>query len=190
MFPDVQRSFVHAKPFPHAVIKHFLPESFARAVVQALQQEVMIAKDTDLFRFAQTKDLDGTKSKVLQEVYDLFAAPACRQWVTAITGVKVGKKLGMSGFVYRDGDYLLAHDDRLESRKIAYVYNLSEGFTAADGGSLDLMNCVAGHPTKIVKQIVPTFNTLTLFQVSPRSFHQVAEVIRKDRWSLAGWFHG
>lgn len=48
------------------------------------------------------------------------------------------------------------------------------------------------QPVEIVKSIQPRFNTLMFFEVSDRSFHQVAEVLSKNktRYSLNGWFHG
>jgi prolyl 3-hydroxylase /prolyl 3,4-dihydroxylase len=48
------------------------------------------------------------------------------------------------------------------------------------------------QPTEIVKSIVPKENTFLFFEVSDRSFHQVAEVLSKNktRLSIHGWFHG
>jgi len=55
-----------------------------------------------------------------------------------------------------------------------------------DGGALQLFK-----NNKIVKTIPPTYNTLTLFKVSPYSVHQVQEVTsKKKRLTFAGWFHG
>ncbi len=186
----MNRNKVVTQPFPYVVIKNFLPQVYAKDVLAALQCEPMQKKDSDLFRFSQTKDIDGTKSKVLQDMFNKFSASEFVAWVSKMMKTKLNGVVDMSGFVYHDGDYLLCHDDRLDSRRIAYVYNLSERFARKNGGSLDLMNTSNGHPTKVVKRIMPTFNTLTMFSVSKKSFHQVAEVIKNDRWSLAGWFHG
>ncbi|NXS56034.1 OGFD1 hydroxylase, partial [Brachypteracias leptosomus] len=58
------------------------------------------------------------------------------------------------------------------------------------------------QPQQIVKSLVPSWNTLVFFEVSPVSFHQarsslfnplqVSEVLSegKCRLSLSGWFHG
>lgn len=45
---------------------------------------------------------------------------------------------------------------------------------------------------EVCKSIQPKFNTLLFFEVSDRSFHQVAEVLTKSktRYSINGWFHG
>ncbi|CAI2731266.1 unnamed protein product [Schistosoma spindalis] len=46
-------------------------------------------------------------------------------------------------------------------------------------------------PTKISTTIPPKRNMFMFFEVSPRSFHQVAEVFsHSKRLSLHGWFHG
>jgi len=66
-------------------------------------------------------------------------------------------------------------------------------WTTEDGGSLDLFDIDNnGCPNAIAKSIVPTMNTLACFEVTPKSFHQVAEVIAKEktRLSIGGWFHG
>jgi len=78
----------------------------------------------------------------------------------------------------------LPHDDRLEGRKIAYVLYLSD-LREEDGGSLDMY-----EDMKIVKSIIPKFGDLLLFEVSEKSFHQVAEVLTDaNRLTIAGWFH-
>lgn len=44
----------------------------------------------------------------------------------------------------------------------------------------------------LTRSLAPKRNRLLMFQVSERSFHQVAEVLSHDkrRLSLHGWFHG
>jgi prolyl 3-hydroxylase /prolyl 3,4-dihydroxylase len=48
------------------------------------------------------------------------------------------------------------------------------------------------QPIEVCKSIQPKFNSLLFFEVSDRSFHQVAEVLSKSktRYSINGWFHG
>ncbi|XP_053126921.1 prolyl 3-hydroxylase OGFOD1 isoform X2 [Hemicordylus capensis] len=48
------------------------------------------------------------------------------------------------------------------------------------------------QPRLITKSLVPSWNSLAFFEVSPVSFHQVAEVVSKGkcRLSVSGWFHG
>ena len=66
-------------------------------------------------------------------------------------------------------------------------------WTSEDGGSLDLFDRDCnGCPKDIVKSLIPTVNSMVCFEVTPKSFHQVAEVITKEktRLSIGGWFHG
>jgi len=49
-----------------------------------------------------------------------------------------------------------------------------------------------GQPNEIVESIVPVWNSLIFFEVTPASFHQVSEVLApdKERITIGGWFHG
>ncbi len=129
----------------------------------------------------------------MREYYHFFSSKEFRDFVAHVTSTHPLRSIDAAGQTYSDGDHLLPHDDRLEGRKIAYVLNLTKGFTARDGGQLDFFGFSekTRHPTRIVKSFTPRFNTLFLFKVSPRSFHQVREVITdKQRISIGGWFHG
>lgn len=90
-------------------------------------------------------------------------------------------------------DALLCHDDELEGRRIAFILYLVPPWDSSLGGTLDLYN-VDEHfqPKQIVKSLIPSWNTLVFFEVSPVSFHQVSEVLseEKSRLSISGWFHG
>uniref|UniRef100_A0ABI0P0H6 Prolyl 3-hydroxylase OGFOD1 n=1 Tax=Bos taurus TaxID=9913 RepID=A0ABI0P0H6_BOVIN len=90
-------------------------------------------------------------------------------------------------------DALLCHDDELEGRRIAFILYLVPPWDASLGGTLDLFS-VDEHfqPKQIVKSLIPSWNTLVFFEVSPVSFHQVSEVLseEKSRLSISGWFHG
>ena len=59
---------------------------------------------------------------------------------------------------------------------------------------MDVFSPGAEHfqPKQIVKSLIPSWNTLVFFEVSPVSFHQVSEVLseEKSRLSISGWFHG
>ena len=109
-----------------------------------------------------------------------------KDYLFKITNIKSYGKIDCSGFIYSDSDYLLPHDDRLEKRKIAFVFNLSKDFKKCDGGSLDFFK-----KNKIVKSIIPYFNTLVIFKVvAGKTFHQVSEIrCNKNRISIAGWFN-
>ena len=50
---------------------------------------------------------------------------------------------------------------------------------------------VDGEAKEIVKQVVPKFNSIVIFKVTPESWHQVSEILSDvQRFSLTGWYHG
>lgn len=71
-------------------------------------------------------------------------------------------------------DFLLCHDDELESRRIAFILYLSKDWKREYGGNLDLFSATKDvHPDKVVKSLVPEFNKFAFFEVDAKSFHQV-----------------
>ncbi|TRY89508.1 hypothetical protein DNTS_016075 [Danionella cerebrum] len=88
---------------------------------------------------------------------------------------------------------LLCHDDELEGRRVAFILYLVPLWEMNDGGTLDLFSTDEHcQPVSVVKSLLPRWNSLVFFEVSPVSFHQVAEVVSEEkcRLSLSGWFHG
>lgn len=189
----LSKRFLNATPFPYIVLKGFLRLNCAKLLKQAIIKENFTHKNADLFSFSQTQDLNGERGKrsiFINDFYKFMSSPELITYISQVTTTKLSSTIDMAGSVYRKGDYLLPHDDRLEGRTIAYILNLSEKFSAKDGGELSFFSSRNSHPTAIAKEIIPSFNTLTLFKVSSTSFHQVNEVLtNKSRISIGGWFH-
>ncbi len=183
-------NFPKAKPFSHLVLREFFSPARIKRVRDELLKQSFALKQADLFRFHQTADISGLSNETLREFYQFFNSKEFCAYISTITKTKV-TRADMSGFIYSSTDHLLPHDDRLEGRRIAYVVNVSQGFTKKDGGSLSFFATKNGKPTKIVQSFMPKDNALFLFKVSPKSFHQVDEVLTsKKRITLAGWFYG
>jgi len=171
------------------VLRDFFSPAKIRRVRQELLRQNFEFKESDLFRLHQTADILTLSNKVLREFFDFFSSKDFCAYISKITKTRV-TKADMSGFIYSSTDHLLPHDDRLEGRKIAYIVNLSEGFTKKDGGALSFFATKNNRPTKIMQSFTPTGNTFFLFKVTSQSFHQVDEVLSdKKRISLAGWFY-
>ena len=183
--------FRQAQPFPHLVIPNFLIKEQAGNLLKALAQERFLPKEADLFKLMQTDDLAGTKNKNLQEFRRVLASQEFVGWLSKVTGITLTPGvIDMAGSLYQDTDFLLCHDDRLEGRKIAYMYYLSD-FKEREGGSLNFLGHKGTTPTKVLRKIAPKFNTFVFFEVSPHSFHEVEEVlVKKQRITIGGWFHG
>ena len=118
-----------------------------------------------------------------------------KDWLSGVTGIEFSSNVDMFSARYDYTDYLLCHDDELEGRRIAFIwYLVPQSWSKQDGGALDLfsMDTETGQPTEVSRSLVPSRNSFVFFEVTPKSFHQVAEVLTRDktRLSIGGWFHG
>ncbi|CAF0908772.1 unnamed protein product [Brachionus calyciflorus] len=191
------------EPFTHCVINDLVSDS---NFVNDLNAEIVAKlkyheKNNDLYKFHQTKDLGKNKSKHLSQFRDQFLYGQFLDFLKQMTDIDLSStKIDVTSSKYEHTDYLLCHDDNinkdLHGRRIAFIYYLvpddwnSDG---SDGGNLDLFSVNDKlEPIDIVKSLIPKRNSLAFFEVSDRSFHQVAEVLAKNktRLSINGWFHG
>ncbi|XP_022072467.1 prolyl 3-hydroxylase OGFOD1 [Acanthochromis polyacanthus] len=180
-------------PFPHCIIKNFLS---SETFIENLQRELLglnfHEKSNDLYKFKQSDDL---KKRTEPHIAGLRTAlfGRFRSWLGDVLGVELEPTVDISCARYEYTDVLLCHDDELEGRRVAFILYLVPPWQSSDGGALDLYTTDSNfQPQSIVKSLVPSWNTLVLFEVSPVSFHQVSEVLSQDkcRLSLSGWFHG
>ncbi len=185
---NLKKSFQKAKPYRHLVLKDFFKEKGLLKFKAAVLKEKFERKDIDLFSFHQTNELFSSKNETIQLFYGLFSSKDFSKLISKLTGEKLGK-IDMHAHLYKQGDYLLFHDDVVEGRKIAYALNLSSGFSEKDGGKLQMYD--VKNPEKPAKEIIPAFNSLVIFQVSEKSLHAVEEIKSdKIRLSVGGWFYG
>ncbi|XP_069030501.1 prolyl 3-hydroxylase OGFOD1 [Embiotoca jacksoni] len=181
------------QPFPHCVIKNFLSsETFVENLQSELLRLNFHEKSNDLYKFKQSDDL---RKRTEPHIAGLRAAlfGRFRSWLGEVLRIELEPTVDISCARYEYTDILLCHDDELEGRRIAFILYLVPPWRSSDGGTLDLYTTDSNfHPQNIVKSLVPSWNTLVLFEVSPVSFHQVSEVLSQDkcRLSLSGWFHG
>lgn len=112
----------------------------------------------------------------------------------SVTDIELNNTIDLFASRYWAGHHLLCHDDELEGRRIAFIfYFVPKDWSKEDGGTLDFFDVNEdGQPDRIFKSTVPEWNSFLFFEISPTSFHQVAEVLKEDRERLAvsGWFHG
>uniref|UniRef100_A0A6Q2YU18 Prolyl 3-hydroxylase OGFOD1 n=1 Tax=Esox lucius TaxID=8010 RepID=A0A6Q2YU18_ESOLU len=180
-------------PFPHCIIRNFIQsDSFTENLKRELLELNFHEKSNDLYKFKQSDDLKKRKET---HITGLRAAifGQFRTWMGEVLGVDLEPTVDISCAKYQYTDVLLCHDDELEGRRVAFILYLVPSWEISDGGTLDLFSTDGNfQPDNVVKSLVPSWNTLVLFEVSPTSFHQVAEVLSEDkcRLSLSGWFHG
>ena len=173
----------------------------------------------DLYRFDQSEDLKSAQSPLIARLRSLLYGASFRALLQSITGVEVSGSLdasvSMSCAAYSATHRLLCHDDELQGRRIAYIlYLVPDDWAEEDGGQLDLFDsreqqqqsAKQRRPVPIVsassgRSLLPAFNAFTFFEVTPRSFHAVREVLQsahasssgqspRVRVSVSGWFHG
>ncbi|MBI4440912.1 2OG-Fe(II) oxygenase [Candidatus Woesearchaeota archaeon] len=176
-------------PFPHCFIRNFLDKDTFHAVRNALYHEQFHIVSSDLFSFMQTHDLRTAQSAALQHFVQ-FISRDMHKVVASLFRVQTTGWVDAFGSLYRDTDYLLLHDDRLESRQVAFIYYLTT-MQPKQGGQLMLYASDArGMPSRIARTYLPQENSLMLFAVSRRSWHAVSEVVNAKRYAIGGWFHG
>ena len=185
----LKSSFFSAKPFRHVLVKGLL-QDHAR-IFSALKSEEFIPKDADLFTFKQTRNLLYKPSKGLKPLVDYLCSSSFSEFVGSITGIRLSQgSLDLSGALYEQSDYLLCHDDDLEGRKVAFIIYFSESFTRKDGGALALYSDKNGHPFKKEKAYIPLKNSMIVFEVSKKSWHEIEEVVsNRQRFTIGGWLH-
>lgn len=180
-------------PFLHCVIPNFIP---SQNFLEGLQKELLSLdfheKYNDLYKFQQSDDLKERKEPHICALRKILFEDF-RAWLSDISKIDLESTIDMSCAKYEFSDALLCHDDELEGRRIAFILYLVPPWDRSLGGTLDLYS-VDEHfqPKQIVKSLIPSWNTLVFFEVSPVSFHQVSEVLseEKSRLSISGWFHG
>ncbi|XP_075392903.1 prolyl 3-hydroxylase OGFOD1 isoform X1 [Tenrec ecaudatus] len=184
---------VDEDPFLHCVIPNFIQsQDFLEGLEKELLNLDFHEKCNDLYKFQQSDDLKKRRephiTALRRILYEDF-----RAWLSDVSNIDLDSTIDMSCAKYQFTDALLCHDDELEGRRIAFILYLVPPWDRSLGGTLDLYS-VDEHlqPKQPVKSLVPSWNTLVFFEVSPVSFHQVSEVLteEKSRLSLSGWFHG
>ena len=98
-----------------------------------------------------------------------------------------GQALGTSSLMF--SDLFLASGSVLNFNNGDVTLTHGSNTLVLDGGSLDLFEDNKGR-SKLVKRIIPKFNSLNMFEVSATSWHQVSEILTDiQRLTLTGWYH-
>lgn len=193
---DYAKKFRSGLPFPHLHIKKVFPNDLLQSVRAEILSGTFFRKRNDLYDFAQTDSLRLATGNATAELRDFLYSDTFRAWIEKITGIKTTPQLDCSAAQYNAGSYLLCHDDDLSTRRIAWIlYLVPENWEESDGGSLDLFSIddLTKQPTVVTSTLTPVWNSIAFFEVSPVSFHQVAEILNDSkgpRLSISGWFHG
>lgn len=180
------------EPFKICIVKDFInDESFLYDLINDLSSLNLISKNNDLYQLHQSEDLANVNLPTVSKLEN-FLHGQCLAWMQEVTGIELDYKVSATYSCYKETDYLLCHDDRCENRRIAFIIYLNNNWEPDDGGALQLFEVNdCGQPVEAVHSIFPKFNSFVFFEVTDKSFHQVAEVLSSDkkRISVNGWFH-
>uniref|UniRef100_H0V381 2-oxoglutarate and iron dependent oxygenase domain containing 1 n=1 Tax=Cavia porcellus TaxID=10141 RepID=H0V381_CAVPO len=160
-------------PFLHCVIPNFIQsQDFLEGLHKELLNLDFHEKYNDLYKFQQSDDLKKRREPHISALRKLLFEDF-RAWLSDISNIDLEPTIDMSCAKYEFTDALLCHDDELEGRRVAFILYLVPPWDRSLGGTLDLFS-IDEHfqPKQIVKSLVPSWNTLVFFEVSPVSFHQ------------------
>lgn len=182
-------SWRSARPFPHIILDGLLaPEE-----LQTLREEVAgtphYPNQADFYEMMASSEELGPALTAFRAALD---GPG-RELVARVSG-KSPSRVDLRSYVYLAGSYLLPHHDlgtAQVGRIVAWAYYLLPR-ERCEGGELELFDCTLDGEEIVAAaaalRIEPVENRLVVFDVSPRSLHQVREVTSGGRVSLSGWF--
>jgi len=123
---------------------------------------------------------------LLHSMVEYINAPAFLELMRRVTGIFSIMKADAQATRYIPGHFLKKHNDQAvgQYREIAYVLNLTRKWQADWGGLLQFLD----DDGKVTDTYLPTFNSLTLFQV-PTWHHvsYVAPFVPYGRYAITGW---
>eukprot|EP00057_Strongylocentrotus_purpuratus_P006540 XP_011661014.1 PREDICTED: prolyl 3-hydroxylase OGFOD1 isoform X1 [Strongylocentrotus purpuratus] len=184
---------VITNPFTCCVLPNFVKdERFLKGLKEELLELDFNNKSNDLYKFQQSDALQNFTSLYITALKKLLYEDFL-SWLREVTGIPFINTFDLTCSKYNYTDVLLCHDDELEGRRVAFILYLVPTWAKKDGGLLDLFDMDEhGQPKSVVKSLVPNWNNFVFFEVTPKSFHQVSEVLNQDkcRLSVSGWFHG
>ncbi|RIB10229.1 Oxoglutarate and iron-dependent oxygenase degradation C-term-domain-containing protein [Gigaspora rosea] len=191
---------VYGSPFPIALVPNIFSSQFLESVKAELETEEFYHKSNDLYEFYQSEDLKLSKNPNTIKLRETIYSECFVRTISELTGIHLDSTPDLSAHQYTQGNYLLCHDDdikddeNMHGRRVAFIiYLVDKDWEKEYGGCLDLFNTDSqGHPNQVSLSITPKWNTMVFFELSPTSYHQVAEVLTstKVRLSISGWFHG
>mmetsp|Transcript_25042 Transcript_25042/g.54593 ORF Transcript_25042/g.54593 Transcript_25042/m.54593 type:complete len:640 (+) Transcript_25042:321-2240(+) len=212
----LQKAYRTAMPYRHGLISNLCADGFLEKVLDEVKNNSKVTfKESDLFRFYQSIDLAnldaGTelakRMPFLIRLRTALYSSEFRSFVEKAADLQPGTltdQVDCAANCHTRGCHLLCHDDVIGTRKVSYIIYLTDpdcSWTDDDGGRLELYESLElkkddGNTTLVpapfpVKTILPAFNSLAYFVVTPGvSFHSVQEVFcDRPRLSIQGWYH-
>ena len=182
---------IKSRPFPHVVVRNFLDPPTLDLAIDALAGLEYDFKESDLFSYWASVELTDVNHPAINILRDDLGDQAWRKKVAESFKVKKLSSIDMAAYVYGLGDFLLPHDDQVEGRIIAYSLHLTPEITDKMGGALNIFKADKDGKSKLADSLIPEYNSLIMFEVSDRSWHEVNEIVVDiQRLTVTGWYHG
>lgn len=182
---------IKLRPFPHVVVRNFLDSPTLDLAIDALAGLEYDFKESDLFSYWASVELTDVNHPAINIIRDDLGDQAWRKKVAESFKVKKLSSIDIAAYVYGLGDFLLPHDDQVEGRIIAYSLHLTPEITDKMGGALNIFKADKDGKSKLVDSLIPEYNSLIMFEVSDRSWHEVNEIVMDiQRLTVTGWYHG
>jgi SM-20-related protein len=138
----------------------------------------------DSHRLSEDGEAYARPTHTFAGLVSILKAPDFLRFIRSVTGMEIALA-DAEATLFRPGDYLTRQDGTAQgkNRVAGYVLSMTRAWRLDWGGALEFIGD-AGH---IDKGYVPTFNTLTVFQV-PR-LHFVSQVALHGglRYAVSGW---
>ena len=132
--------YLGAKPFPKFRLENAFSDDFLEDVFDTLAtQGNFEPRANDLYSFNQSEDLRviGETSETIKKLAETLYSNQMISFLSAITGIQLNNEVDMSATLYTKGCHLLTHDDRMTTRRIAFILYLTPKVWAEkDGGHL------------------------------------------------------
>jgi len=175
------------------LIRDALQEAVALRMFECLDQysDWKVYEDYKTqFHYHHHNIYDGAPHSLdLEWCRGIFASEPTKSLIQSISQRDCTGGTVLSASWYLPGDYSLPHDDFTGEpggvRQVAFIWHLTKDWQYNWGGDL------FWGPTN--RYITPSFNSLILFNVGPKSFHHVTPVspyATSKRLAISGWWTG
>lgn len=138
------------------------------------------------FRLYENWQAGRHRGHLLMRVLEFMNSAPFLDLMRRVTGDAAIDYADGQATLYRAGDFLTRHDDRVEGkgRRAAYVLGFTRRWVTDWGGLLAFPDA-RGH---VAEAYLPAFNALNLFRVPMlHAVTQVADFAPEGRYSITGW---
>ena len=191
---EINSNYLNSTPYEHFFLDNFLREDKINEIIVALKYEKYYLEDSDLYQFLRTHDFSNSKNnRVIYEFRNFLLSSEFRGFLEKLTSSKIVEdKISVHSLNFKKTNYLLCHDDVVDNRQFAFIFNLTKNWKNGDGGEFDmfLSNETGDVLPEFSQSVEPIFNRFYLFKVQRTSYHQVSEVVSEiDRLTIGGWYY-